>query len=75
VTAEDIQAVYWQALSEAGDWHVTSGQAAVQSVMQLKAWDAVIAAVRKDSEMELERLRAEVRTLTECIVKTIEGDA
>jgi hypothetical protein len=72
VNAEDIQAIYWQALSEAGDWHVTSGQAAVQSVMQLKAWDAVIAAVRKDSEMELERLRVENRGLRDVVLNAVE---
>jgi hypothetical protein len=72
VTAETVQAIYWQALSEAGDWHVTSGQAAVQSVMQLKAWDAVIAAVRKDSEMELERLRVENRGLRDVVLNAVE---
>jgi hypothetical protein len=74
VKPEQARDIYYEALHKA-DLRGTTGQPCVQEQMQLMAWEAVIKAIRTHYEQENERLRNEVRTLTECMLKTIEADA
>lgn len=72
--ANQAKELYWSTL-RGFDWHETTGQQPIQEQYQLMAWEAVIKAVRKDSEQELERLRQENRDLKQMMLTRTEQDA
>lgn len=74
MNAETIKALYWES-RKGQDWHGTSGKPEAQHTLDLQAWDVVIAAIRKDYEIELERLRTENRDLQRIIMDTVTADA
>ena len=72
--AQAAKALFWQAKYQSGRHMAAQGQPELQEVIDQTAWDVVIAAIRKDSERELERLRARNRDL-EAIVAQCMADA
>ena len=67
---EDVRDLYWETLRQF-DWHDSSANRPYQAQNQLKAWEAVLSAIRKDYEQETERLRQRVRDLELCIATTM----
>jgi hypothetical protein len=74
IAAEDIQRIYYEVMAEP-DFLSTSGKPFDQQAQMLKAWDQVLAAVRKGYEEENERLRVENRDLKQLIADMMEADA
>jgi len=76
VTPQEAEAIYWKAQKDFSDaWLESSGKPLVQAQMQEVAWEAVIKALRKHYEEELERLREENRMLKTMLADRITADA
>jgi hypothetical protein len=74
ITPEEAAEIYWSA-QRSYDWHSTVGKRPEQAQMQLMCWEAVVNALRKDFEREMERLREENREMKALIAGMIESDA
>jgi hypothetical protein len=75
VTPQEAEALYYATIHAEGRAAMEANKPALQREIQSKAWGKVISACRKEYEAENERLRDQVRSLTEVILKTVEADA
>jgi hypothetical protein len=70
LSPEDVERLYWVEMRNQ-DWVTTAGKPDLQRQNHINVWTAVIAAIRKPYQLELERLREEVRSLRACDISEI----
>lgn len=75
IDAEQAHAIYNAACNARIKEFLQANKPSVQQEVRASAWDAVIAAVRREYEVELERLREENRGLKAAVLAGVEADA